>query len=160
MNPHLDAYLALERIVLIPAYREDSFGPAISDDESLVVCPVTMPDHELGATAIRLLQNQRRRDFPMDFRSEDHRRRLAARRKLLCRAFGVKAMKDWLPEATSVSVSATGNELTIKPWRHAGKQDSWTGDAADPVETVPLSDPQQVGSALHRMLAIRLPPGH
>jgi len=40
---------------------------AISDDESLVVCPVTVSDHDLGATVIRLLRDQRRREFPMDF---------------------------------------------------------------------------------------------
>jgi hypothetical protein len=77
MDPHLSAYQALERIVLIPSYREDLHGPDISDDESLIVCPVTVFDHDLGATAIRLLRDQRRRDFPMDFRSEDYRRRLA-----------------------------------------------------------------------------------
>jgi len=36
-------------IVLIPAYREDRGGPAIDDPESLVACPVTMPDADLGA---------------------------------------------------------------------------------------------------------------
>ena len=158
MDPHLSAYLALERIVLIPSYREALHGPAISDEESLVVCPVTVSDHDLGATAIRLLQDQRQRDFPVEFRSEDYRRRLAARRKLLCKAFGVKALKDWLPEATHVTGSATNNQITIHSWRRAGKQDAWSGDAADPVETVALSDPRQVGSALRRMLAIRLPP--
>jgi len=158
MDPHLSAYQALKRIVLIPAYRKDMAGPTILDDKSLVVCQVTMPDQDLGATAIRLLRDQRRRDFPGDFSSPDHRRRLAARRRLLCKAFGVKAMRGWLPDATCVSCSAANNELTIHPQRHAGKQDAWLGHAADPVETVSLSDPRQVGSALRRMLAIRLPP--
>jgi hypothetical protein len=67
-------------------------------------------------------------------------------------------MKGWLPEATYVSCSAANNELTIHPWPHASKQDTWSGAAADPVEAVALSDPRQVGSALRRMLAIRLPP--
>ena len=158
MDPHLSAYHALERIVLIPSYREDLYGPAISDEESLVVCPVTVSDHDLGAAVIRLLRDQRRRDFPADSRSDGYRRRLAVRRRLLCKAFGVKAMKGWLPGATHVSCSAANNELTINPSRHAGKQDTWSGNAADPVETVALSDPRQVGSALRRMLAIRLPP--
>jgi len=158
MDPHLSVYQAHERIVFIPAYREDLHGPAIDDTESLVVCPVAVSDHDLGTTAIRLLRDQRRRDFPVDFRSGDYSRRLAVRRRLLCKAFGVKAMEGWLPEATYVSCSATDNELTINPWWHAGKQDAWSGDAADPVETVALSDPRQVGSSLRRMLAIRLPP--
>ena len=63
----LSAYQALERIVLIPSYGEDLAGPAISDDEPLVVCPDTVPDRDLGATAIRLLRDQRRRDLPVDF---------------------------------------------------------------------------------------------
>jgi hypothetical protein len=115
------------------------------DDESLVVCPVTVPDQDLGATAIRLLRDQRRPEFPMGFGSEGYGRRLAARRRLLCKAFGVKAMKSWLPGATCVSCRAANNELTIHPWLHSGKQDAWSGHAADPVETVSLSDPRQVG---------------
>ena len=74
---------------------------------------------------IRLLRDQRSRDFEMDFRGEAHRQPLAVRRKLLCKAFGVKAAKDWLPSATSVSVVDTGGTITVTPWRRDGKQDAW-----------------------------------
>ena len=67
-------------------------------------------------------------------------------------------MKAWLRDATYISCIAASNELTINQRRRAGKQDAWSADAADPVEIVPLSGPEQVGSALRRMLAIRLPP--
>jgi hypothetical protein len=104
VNPHLSGYCSLERIVLIPAYKEDS----VDDPESLVVCPVSMPDADPGAVVIRLLRDQRPADFERDFRGEAHRRRLAVRRKLLCKAFGVSAARDWLAGATYVSIVAAG----------------------------------------------------
>ena len=158
MDPHLSGYCSLERIVLIPAYREDRGGPAIDDPESLVVCPVTMPDADLGAVVIRLLQHQRPRDFETDFRGEAHRQRLAARRKLLCKAFGVKAAKDWLSDSAHVSVTATGGSITVRPMRRDGSQDAWSGQKGDPVRTASLSDAAQAGSAVRSMLMMRLPP--
>jgi len=158
VNPHLSGYCSLERIVLIPAYKEDLYGPAIDDPESLVVCPVSMPDTDLGTVVIRLLRDQRPRDFEMGYRGEAHRQRLAARRKLLCKAFGVKAAKDWLGGSTYVSIVATGGNITAAAWRRDGKQDAWSGQKGDPVGTASLSDPAKVGSTMHRMLALRLPP--
>jgi hypothetical protein len=158
VNPHLSGYRSLGRIVLIPAYKEDLRGPAIHDPESLVSCPVSMPDNELGAVVIRLLRDQRPRDFEMDFRGEAHRQRLAVRRKLLCKAFGVRAAKDWLPSATSVSVVDTGGTITVTPYRRDGQQDAWSGKKEDPVGTASLSDPAEIGATVHRLLAMHLPP--
>ncbi len=158
VDPHLSGYCALERIVLIPAYKEDLYGPAIDDPESLVVCPVSMPDADLGAVVLRLLRDQRPRDFELDFRGEAHRQRLAVRRKLLCRAFGVRAAKDWLVGSTYVSVADTGGNVTVTPWRRDGKQDAWSGEQGDPVGAAWLSDPAEVGATVRRMLALHLPP--
>lgn len=158
VDPRLSGYCSLERIVLIPAYREELYGPAIDDLDSLVVCPVSIPDADLGAVVIRLLRGQRPRDFEMDFRGEAHRRRLAVRRRLLCKAFGVKAAKDWLAGSTYVSVVAAGGSMTAAAWRRYGKQDTWSGRKDDPVGTASLADPAKVGSTVRRMLALRLPP--
>lgn len=144
--------------MLVPAYKEDQRGPAIQDPESLVSCPISMPDTELGAVVTRLLRDQRPRDFEMDFRGEGHRQRLAVRRKLLCKAFGVRATKDWLAAATSVSIVDTGGNITVTPWRRDGKQDAWSRQQGDPVGTALHSDQAQVGATVHRMLALRLPP--
>ena len=157
VNPRLGGYCSLERIVLIPAYKEDLGGPAIDDPESLVVCPVSVPDADLGAVVIRLLRDQRPRDFEMDFRGEAHRQRLALRRKLLCKAFGVRAAKDWLAGSTYVSIDAVGGSITISPMRRDGKQDAWGGQEGDPVGAASLSDPAEVGAIVHGMLALRLP---
>ena len=140
VDPHRGGYCSLGCIVLIPAYKEDLYGPAIDDPESLVSCPVSMPDTEFGAVVIRLLRDQRPHDFEMDFRGEAHRQRLAVRRKLLCRAFGVRAAKDWLASATYVSVVDTGGTITVTPCRRDGKQDAWSGTPGDPVGTASLSD--------------------
>ncbi len=117
-----------------------------------------MPDTDLGAVVIRLLRDQRPRDFEMDFRGEAHRQRLAVRRKLLCKAFGVKAAKGWLAGSTYVSVVATGGNITAAAWRRDGKQDAWSGQKGDPVGTASLSDPAEVGAIVRRMLASHLPP--
>ena len=158
MNPHLSGYCSLGRIVLIPAYKEDLRGPAIQDPQSLVSCPVSISDSDLGAVVIRLLHDQRPRDFEMDFRGEAHRQRLAARRKLLCKAFGVRATKDWLAGSTQVSVITTDGNVTVRPWRRDGKQDTWSGQRGDPVATAPLSDPAEVGATVRRMLELKLAP--
>ncbi len=122
------------------------------------MCPVSTPDTDLGAVVVRLLRDQRPRDFEMDFRGDAHRQRVAVRRKLLCRAFDVRAAKDWLARATYVSVEDTGGNVTVTPWRRDGKQDAWSGQRGDPVSAVSLSDHAEVGAAVRRLLALQLPP--
>ena len=117
-----------------------------------------MPDTDLGAVVIRLLRDQRPRDFELDFRGEAHRHRLAVKRKLLCKAFGVSAAKDWLASSTGVSVVATSGNITATPLRRDGKQDAWSSGDGDPSGTAPLSDPAEVGVTVRRMLALHLPP--
>src|SRR5882757_2679203 len=95
----------------------------------------------------------------MDFRSDHFRRWHAANRRRICAAFGVKAVKNWLgPDTSFVGVSATDSEVTVWPMRRYGKRDGWVADRSDPAETVARSDPEAVGAALRRMLALRLPP--
>ena len=160
MDPHLSGYCSLERIVLIPAYKNEQYGPAIDDPESLVVCPVSMADAELGAVVIRLLRDQRYIDWDWDYRGDDYKPRLAQRRRLLCKAFGVRAAKDWLTGSTYVSIVATGGNITATPCRRDGERDAWSAQKDDPVVTAPLSGPAEVGAALRSMLALQLPPNH
>jgi hypothetical protein len=133
VNPHLSGYRSLERIVLIPCYKEDLGGPAIDDAESLVICLASMPECELGAVVIRLLRDQRPRDFELKFHGEARQRRLAVRRNRLCKAFGVRAAKDWLDNASYVSVADAGGSITVTPYRRDGMRDGWSGNLEDPV---------------------------
>ena len=158
VKTRLSGYSSLGRIVLIPAYRDDRFGPAIDDPERLVTCLVSSPAADLGAIVIRLLGDQRPRDFELNFRGEAHRQRLAVRRRLLCKAFGVRAAKDWLAGCTHVRIMAAEGEVTVRPLRRDGKQDAWSGKQGDPVETALVSDSVAVGSAVQHVLAMKLPP--
>lgn len=156
MNAHAAAYCSLGRIVLIPAYKEHLPGPVVDDPESLTVCPVSLPDSDLGAVVVRLLRDQRPRDFEMDFRGEAQRKRLVARRKLLCKAFGVPAVKGWLASATFVSIQAADERITASPLRRDGRQDAWSRRDGDPVGAASLSDPAEVGAIVRGMLALNL----
>lgn len=158
MDPTVNGYRSLERIVLIPAYREDRPGITVEDPESLASGPASMPDADLGAVVIRLLRDQRPRDFERDFRGAAHRQRLAVRRKLVCEAFGVRAAKEWLADATRVLIVARGGVITVTATGQDGKQDAWGSRKSDPVGTASMSDLAAVGATVRALLAVRLPP--
>jgi hypothetical protein len=155
----MSAYQSNDRIVLVPRFRETAPFPIWTEDvESLAVTGTGVSDTDLGSLAVELLRNQRPREFEKVMRGPEYQRRTAARRRALCRAFGVKTVAAWLDDCKGVHGSARGNEVTFTPWRRQGKREAWTGNGASKTASGQLSDPQDVGAALRQMLALELTP--
>jgi len=155
----MSAYQSRDRIVLVPCFQETAPFPIWTEDvESLAVTGTGVSDRDLGSLAIELLRNQRPREFEQIMRGPEYQRRTAARRRALCKAFGVKTVAAWLDGCKHVHRSARGDEVTFRPWRRQGRREAWTGSGVYKEASGQLSDPQEVGAALGQMLAVELTP--
>jgi len=159
MRAAMSAYQSGDRIVLVPCFQETAPFPIWTEDvEWLTVTGTRVSETDLGSLAIGLLRNPRRREFEQIMRGEQYRQRTAARRRALCKAFGVKTVAAWLDGCKLVHGSARGDEVTFTPCRRQGKREAWTGSGVYKEASGQLSDPEEVGAALRQMLALDLTP--
>jgi hypothetical protein len=159
MRAAMSAYQSGDRIVLVPCFQETARFPIWTEDvESLTVTDTAASGADLGSLATDLLRNQRSREFEQIMRGPEYQRRTAARRRSLCRAFGVKTVAGWLDGCKRVHGSAHGDQVTFTPWRRQGQHEAWTGNGVYKEASGNLTDPQSVGAALRQMLALELAP--